>query len=64
MTGPDTVDLFVDMELHMDPKSEFQENPVFYGQPDEIAGATYKIEGDVVTMDFPSGAQVVIRRIE
>ena len=64
VTGPDTVDLHVDMELHMDPKSEFQENPVFYGKPDSIAGATYKREGDVVTMDFPSGAQVVLKRIQ
>lgn len=64
VTGPDTLDLFVDMELHMDPKTEFQETPVFYGPPDDIVGAKYKMEGDVVTMDFPSGAQVVIQRIE
>ena len=64
VTGPDTLDLYVDMELHMDPKSEFQENPIFYGEPDNIAGATYQTEGDKVTMNFPSGAEVVIQRIE
>ena len=61
VTGPNTLDLNVDLELHMDPKSEFQENPVFYGEPAAIK-AIYKEEGDVLTIDLPSGAQVVLKR--
>ena len=62
VTGPNTLELNVDLELHMDPKSEFQENPVFYGEPAAIKDATYKEEGDVLTIDLPSGAQVVLKR--
>ena len=62
VTGPSTLELNVDLELHMDPKSEFQENPIFYGEPAAIKDATYKEEGDALTIDLPSGAQVVLKR--
>lgn len=63
VTGPDTLVLEVDMELHMDPKSEFQKTPVWYGQAATI-NAKYRREGTTVVMDFASRAQVVLERIE
>lgn len=64
ITGPDTVTLEVDMELHMDPKTEFQEAPVWYGPPASITGCKYRVEGDQVIIDLPSTAQLVLKRIE
>jgi hypothetical protein len=63
ITGPDTLVLEVDMELHMDPKMEFQKTPVFFGPPATV-NSKYKTQGSTVVMDFASGAQVVIERIE
>lgn len=63
ITGPDTLILEVDMELHMDPKMEFQKTPVWYG-PAATIRSKYRVEGSTVVMDFASGAQVVIERIE
>jgi hypothetical protein len=63
VTGPDTLVLEVDMELHMDPKSEFQKFPVWYGPPATVH-STYRREGKTIVMDFASGAQTVIERIE
>jgi hypothetical protein len=63
ITGPDTLILEADMEFHMDPKMEFQKTPVWYG-PAATIRSTYKVEGSTVVMDFASGAQVVIDRIE
>ena len=64
ITGPDTLDLYVDLDLHMDPKREFQDEPVWYGPVDDISGARYRIEGDTVTIDLPSSAQIVMQRLE
>ncbi len=64
ITGPDTFNMDIDMELHMDPKSEFQETPVWYGPPANLQGAHYRVEGDRVIMDLPSSAQLVLTRIE
>jgi hypothetical protein len=63
VTGPDTLVLEVDMELHMDPKSEFQKTPVWYG-PRATVNSKYRREGKTIVMDFASGAQTVIERIE
>lgn len=63
ITGPDTLVLDVDMELHMDPKTEFQDTPVWYG-PAATINSTYRINGRTVVMDFASRAQIVIERIE
>ncbi len=63
VTGPDTLVLEVDMELHMDPKAEFQKTPVWYGPPATV-NSTYRREGKTIVMDFASGAQTVIERIE
>lgn len=64
ITGPKTVDLEVDMELHMDPKKEFQEEQIWYGDPASLAGAIYQVEGEQVTIDFPSTSQMVLQRLE
>jgi len=64
ITGPDTVDLEVDMELHMDPKVEFQDEQVWYGEPASLAGAIYKIKEGQVVIDFPSTSQMVLERLE
>jgi hypothetical protein len=64
ITGPDTAVLLQDIELHMDPKMEFQKTPVFYGKPGMVVNARYQVQGNTVVMDFKSGAQVVIERIE
>jgi hypothetical protein len=63
VTGPDTLVLEVDMELHMDPKTTFQDTPVWYG-PAATVNSTYKRVGRTIVMDFASRAQVVIERIE
>ncbi len=63
ITGPDTAILQVDMELHMDPKTEFQKTPVWYGPPATIH-ARYTVDGARVVMDFQSGAQLVLERID
>lgn len=63
VTGADTLILEVDMELHMDPKVEFQKTPVWYGPPATI-NARYTAEGARVVMDFASGAQLVLEKIE
>lgn len=63
ITGPDTLVLEVDMELHMDPKMEFQTTPVWYG-PAATVRSRYKLAGASVVMDFASGAQLVLERIE
>lgn len=64
VTGPASLNLEVDMELHMDPKTEFQETPVWYGQPASLKGARYRVEGDKVIIDLPSGAQLVLQKVE
>ena len=38
ITGPDTLDLDVDMELHMDPKTELQDTPIWYGKVEHLKG--------------------------
>ena len=63
VTGPDTLVLEVDTELHMDPKMEFQKTPVWYGPPATVS-SKYRIRGSTVVLDFASGAQVVIDRLE
>ena len=63
ITGPDSLVLEVDMELHMDPRMAFQQTPVWYG-PAATVNSKYKRQGATVVMDFASGAQVVIERIE
>lgn len=63
ITGPDSLVLEVDIELHMDPKTEFQRTPVWYGEPATV-NSKYKIDGSKVILDFASGAQCVIERIE
>jgi hypothetical protein len=64
ITGPQTVDLEVDMELHMDPKKEFQDEQIWYGDPASLAGAIYTVEGDQVVIDFPSTSQMVLQRLD
>lgn len=64
VTGPDTLDLNVDIELHMDPKREFQDEPVFYGEAASLTGATYHWDGDSLVIDLPSTSQIVLERIE
>ena len=64
VTGPETLDLDVDMELHMDPKSEFQDEPVFYGEAASLTGAKYHWEGERLIIDLPSTAQIVLEKIE
>ncbi|MDX1403396.1 MAG: hypothetical protein R3192_02600 [Woeseiaceae bacterium] len=64
ITGPDTLDLYIDMELHMDPKVEYQDTAVWYGDPAVAEGARYRIEGDKAVIDLPSSAQLVLERIE
>ena len=64
VTGPDTLSLEVDMELHMDPKTEFQETPVWYGEPASLTGAKYRKEKGKVIIDLPSTAQLVLEKIE
>ena len=64
ITGPDALDLVVDMEMHMDPKKEFQDTAVWYGPEAHLTGARYQVKGKVVTIDLPSSAQLVLERIE
>jgi hypothetical protein len=64
ITGPDTFTMGIDMELHMDPKSEYQETPVWYGPPAHLEGAKYRVDGNRVIMDLPSSAQLVLERVE
>ncbi len=64
ITGPDTISMVVEMELHMDPKKEFQETEVWYGPEASLDGAKYRVEGDKVTIDLPSTAQLVMTRVE
>ena len=64
ITGPDTISMVVDMELHMDPKKEFQETEVWYGPEASLDGAKYRVEGDKVIIDLPSTAQLVLNRVE
>jgi hypothetical protein len=64
VTGPDTLTLEVDMELHMDPKIEFQKTPVWYGPPASLRGARYRKEAAKVIIDLPSTAQLVLVRLE
>ena len=64
ITGRDTLNLDVDLELHMDPRREFQETAVWYGPVDNIKGAKYRIDGEKVIIDFPSSSQIVLQRIE
>lgn len=64
MTGSATLDMGIDMELHMDPKSEYQETPVWYGDPVNLTDVGYRVEGNSITIDFPSTAQIVLERLE
>jgi len=63
VTGPDTLVLEVDTERHRDPQVEFQTAPVWYGPPATVS-SKYQVRGSTVVMDFASGAQVVIERLE
>jgi hypothetical protein len=64
VTGPDTFNMGIDMEMHMDPKSEYQETPVWYGPVVSLEGAKYSVDGNRVIMDLPSSAQLVLERVE
>ena len=64
ITGEGTVDLLVDMDMHMDPKKQFQETQIKYIDLDDIAGASYNREGNKLVIDFPSTAQIVMKKIE
>ncbi len=64
VTGADTLTLDVDMELHMDPKVEYQDTPVWYGPPTHLEGCKLRVEGDRVVIDLPSTAQLVLEKID
>ncbi len=64
ITGPDTFSMSIDMELHMDPKTELQDTPVWYGESVSLEGAHYSVEGDKAILDLPSSAQLVLQRVE
>ena len=64
ITGPETISMVVDMELHMDPKKEFQETEVWYGPEASLDGAKYSVESDKVIIDLPSTAQLVLKQVE
>ncbi len=64
ITGPDTFSMSIDMELHMDPKSELQDTPVWYGESVSLEGAHYSVDGDNAVIDLPSSAQLVLQRVE
>ena len=64
ITGEGAVDLLVDMDMHMDPKKQFQKTQIKYIDLDDIAGASYKIEGNKIILNFPSTAQIVMEKIE
>ncbi len=64
ITGPGTLNMSVDMELHMDPKSEMQDSPVWYGPPASLQDAHFSVERDKAIIDLPSGAQLVLQRVE
>jgi len=52
------------MDMHMDPKKQFQKTQIKYIDMDDIAGASYKLEGSKIILDFPSTAQIVMEKIE
>ena len=64
ITGPDTFSMAIDIEIHMDPKIEMQDTPVWYGESVSLEGAHYSVDGDNVVIDLPSSAQLVLQRIE
>ena len=64
ITGPDTFSMSIDMELHMDPKTELQDTPVWYGESVSLEGAHYSVDGDNAVIDLPSSAQLVLQRVE
>ena len=64
VTGPDTFDMGVDVDMHVDPKREFQKEPAWYGPVNAISGLKYRIEGKEATIDFPSSTQIVMQRVE
>jgi hypothetical protein len=64
ITGPDSLELNVDIDLHMDPKTEFQDSPVWYGGLDHIKNAQYRAEDGQMIIDLPSGAQLVLQKLE
>jgi hypothetical protein len=64
ISGANSIDLFVDLDMHMDPKTEFQAEPVWYGGADDIKGASYKSEAGTMVLEFPSSAQIVMEKIE
>ena len=64
ITAPGTFSLGVDMELHMDPKTEMQETPVWYGAAENLQGATYQLEGKQLILDLPSTTQLVLEKVE
>ena len=64
ITGPDTFSMGIDMELHMDPKTEMQDTPVWYGEEVFLEGARYSVDGDNAVIDLPSSAQLVLQRLE
>ena len=64
ITGPDTFDMGVSVDMHVDPKREFQDAPVWYGPANFISGLKYRIEGSKATLDFPSSTQIIMERVE
>ena len=64
ITGPDTFDMGVSVDMHVDPKREFQDEPVWYGPVNHITGLKYRIEDSKATLDFPSSTQIIMERIE
>lgn len=64
ITGVDTLDLSVDLDMHMDPKREFQDSPVVYKPLDEIRAAKFSINGDKAVIDFPSTTRIEMEKLE
>ena len=64
ITWPDTFSMAIDIEIHMDPKIEMQDTPVWYGESVSLEGAHYSVDGDNAVLDLPSSAQLVLQRVE
>jgi len=64
VTGPDSLTLNVDIEIHTDPKKEFQDDPVFYGEAASLSGAKYSWKGNQLVINLPSSSQLVLEKLE
>ncbi len=64
ITGPDTFDMGVDVDMHVDAKREFQKEATWYGPVNHISGLKYRINGNEATLDFPSSTQIIMQRVE